>query len=76
MIDSMPASVKKLRSEHPATDYTDDTDEFFLTGLFLLPILSAVMISTRTFFYFAFTYRFFFNEESGPAKFENDVLTT
>jgi hypothetical protein len=27
-------------------------------------------MSTRTFFYFAFTYRFFFNEESGPAKFE------
>jgi hypothetical protein len=34
------------------------------------------MISTRTFFYFAFTYRFFFTKESGPAKFENDVLTT
>lgn len=34
------------------------------------------MISTRTFFYFAFTYRFFFCKESGPAKYENDVLTT
>jgi hypothetical protein len=33
------------------------------------------MNSTRTFFYFAFTYRFFF-KESGPAKCENDVLTT
>ena len=27
-------------------------------------------MSTRTFFYFAFTYRFFFSKESGPAKFE------
>lgn len=34
------------------------------------------MISTRIFFYFAFTYRSFFFKESGPAKFENDVLTT
>lgn len=34
------------------------------------------MSSTRTFFYFAFTYRFFFFKESGPAKCENDVLTT
>jgi hypothetical protein len=34
------------------------------------------MNSTRTFFYFAFTYRFFFAKESGPAKFEIDVLTT
>jgi len=33
------------------------------------------MNSTRTYFYFAFTYRFFFSKESGPAKFENDVLT-
>jgi len=33
------------------------------------------MISTRTFFYFAFTFRYFFLKESGPAKFENDVLT-
>ncbi len=33
------------------------------------------MISTHTFFYFAFTYRYFFSKESGPAKFENDVLT-
>jgi hypothetical protein len=33
------------------------------------------MMSTRTFFYFAFTYRYFFSKESGPAKFENDVLT-
>jgi len=34
------------------------------------------MISTRTFFYFAFTYRSFFFKDSGPAKFETDVLTT
>jgi len=34
------------------------------------------MSSTRTFFYFAFTNRFFFNKESGSAKFEKDVLTT
>ena len=34
------------------------------------------MVSTRTFFYFGFTYRFFFTEESGGAKFEIDVLTT
>lgn len=33
------------------------------------------MNSTRTFFYFAFTYRYFFFKESGPAKFENEVLT-
>jgi hypothetical protein len=33
------------------------------------------MVSTRTFFYFAFTYRFFFTEESGLAELENDVLT-
>ena len=32
-------------------------------------------MSTRTFFYFAFTYRFFFSKESGRAKFEIDVLT-
>ena len=34
------------------------------------------MNSTRPFFYFAFTYRFFFYKESGPAKCENDVLKT
>ena len=34
------------------------------------------MISTRTFFYFAFTYRYSFTKESGPAKFEYDVLMT
>jgi len=34
------------------------------------------MISTRSFFYFAFTYRYFFFKESGPAKFEIDVLKT
>ena len=34
------------------------------------------MVSTRTFFYFAFTYRSFFFKESGLAKLENDVLTT
>jgi hypothetical protein len=34
------------------------------------------MSSTSSFFYFAFTYRFFFFEESGPAKCENDVLKT
>jgi hypothetical protein len=37
--------------------------------------VAEVMISTRTFFYFAFTYRFFFFKESGPAKRENEVLT-
>ena len=40
-----------------------------------MPIVTGVMISTRTFFYLAFTYRYFFSKESGPAKFENDVLT-
>jgi hypothetical protein len=34
------------------------------------------MSSTRTFFFFAFTYRFFFFKEGGLAKLENDVLTT
>jgi len=34
------------------------------------------MQSTRTFFYFAFTYRFFFTEEGGPAMSENEVLKT
>jgi hypothetical protein len=53
-----------------------DSSRKLLTGIFALPILAKVMDSTRTFFYFAFTYRFFFNEESGPAKFENDVLKT
>ena len=33
------------------------------------------MISTHSFFYFAFTYRFFFTKESGPAINENEVLT-
>jgi hypothetical protein len=33
------------------------------------------MNSTRTFFYFAFTYRYFFTEKSGPAMYENEVLT-
>jgi hypothetical protein len=33
------------------------------------------MMSTRNFYYFAFTFRYFFSKESGPAKFENDVLT-
>jgi len=47
-----------------------------LTGISLLPIVAEVMNSTRTFFYFAFTYRSFFLKESGPAKFENDVLKT
>jgi hypothetical protein len=32
------------------------------------------MNSNRTFFYFAFTYRFFFAEGSGPAKFGREVL--
>ena len=26
------------------------------------------MMSTRNFFYFAFTFRYFFSKESGPAK--------
>jgi hypothetical protein len=47
-----------------------------LTKILALPIVAEVMISTRTFFYFAFTYRYSFAKESGPAKFENDVLTT
>lgn len=47
-----------------------------LTGIFEPPILAEVMSSTRTFFFFAFTYRSFFFKESGPAKFENDVLKT
>ena len=34
------------------------------------------MVSTQTFFYFAFTYRYFFFKESGLANRENDVLTT
>lgn len=49
---------------------------FFLTENSLAPIVAEVMNSTRTFFYFAFTYRYFFTKESGPAKFETDVLTT
>jgi hypothetical protein len=47
-----------------------------LTPFSGVPIVAEVMMSTRTFFYFAFTYRFFFAKESGPAKFENDVLMT
>ena len=47
-----------------------------LTKILALPIVAEVMISTRTFFYFAFTYRYFFSKESGPAMSENDVLTT
>ena len=58
----------------------DDADKIqikkTLTGILTMPIVTEVMISTRTFFYFAFTYRFFFIKESGPAKFENDVLNT
>ena len=42
----------------------------------MLTIVAEVMNSTRNFFYFAFTFRYFFPKESGPAKFENDVLTT
>ena len=34
------------------------------------------MRNTRTFFYFAFTFRSFFYGESGPAMFEKDVLRT
>jgi len=48
----------------------------FLTRLSRLPIVAEVMMSTRNFFYFAFTYRYSFTQESGPAKFENDVLKT
>jgi hypothetical protein len=58
----------------------DDADKIqikkTLTGILAMPIVTEVMSSTRTFFYFAFTYRFFFIKESGPAKFENDVLNT
>jgi hypothetical protein len=50
--------------------------EKILTGILPLPIVAEVMNSTRTFFYFAFTYRSFFFKESGPAKFENEVLKT
>jgi hypothetical protein len=32
--------------------------------------------SNRSFFYFAFTYRFFFTERGGPAKCEPEVLKT
>ena len=39
------------------------------------PIVAMVMFSTRTFFYFGFTYRYFFFKESGLAKLEHDVLT-
>lgn len=38
--------------------------------------MQAQMNSTRTFFYFAFTYRFFFTEEGGPAKCRREVLKT
>ena len=41
-----------------------------------MPILAFVMRSTRTFFYFAFTFRSFFYGESGPATCEKDVLRT
>jgi hypothetical protein len=34
------------------------------------------MNTKHSFFYFAFTYRYFFTKESGPAKCENEVLTT
>ena len=34
------------------------------------------MRNTRTFFYFAFTFRFFSYGESGPAMCEKDVLRT
>ena len=34
------------------------------------------MTNSRTFTYFAFTYRFFFYGESGPATYEKDVLRT
>ena len=47
-----------------------------LTAFSRLPIVAEVMISTRNFLYFAFTNRYFFSKESGPAKFENDVLMT
>jgi hypothetical protein len=49
--------------------------ENVLTGILSVSILAEVMLSTRKYFYFAFTFRYFFSEESGPAKFENDVLT-
>jgi hypothetical protein len=34
------------------------------------------MTNTHTFYYFAFTYRFFFYGESGAAKCEREVLKT
>ena len=54
----------------------EDGSPKVLTAFSSLPIVAGVMNSTRTFFYFAFTYRYFFFKESGPAKFENEVLTT
>jgi len=42
----------------------------------VLPIVGSVMRSTRTNFYFAFTFRYFSFEESGPATYEKDVLRT
>jgi hypothetical protein len=33
-------------------------------------------INTRTFYYFAFTFRYFSNGEGGPAKCEREVLQT
>jgi hypothetical protein len=53
----------------------ETASKIFLTGILRVSIVTEVMISTRNFFYFAFTYRYFFSKESGPAKFENDVLT-
>jgi hypothetical protein len=48
----------------------------FLTPFFTSAYSSLVMRSHRTFFYFAFTYRFFFFKESGLARCEKDVLKT
>jgi hypothetical protein len=56
-----------------------------LTAFCPIPILkprfhfeasSSMTNSYRSFFYFAFTYRFFFTEEGGPAMYEREVLQT
>jgi hypothetical protein len=47
-----------------------------LTRFFTSAYIRFVMRSTRTFFYFAFTFRSFFYGESGLAICEKDVLRT
>lgn len=47
-----------------------------LTRFFTSAYISPVMRSTRTFFYFAFTFRSFFYGGSGLATCEKDVQST